>query len=127
MPYSVSKTLKPSGTRSAFTFILCKLPISVSSAVPVFLHREHLRISTQWSSVAILQICADGWQVLSVIARGLRRSPRLGSSQLCCHKQNRSRGGLLGSRKSRRSCPSGGFVVTYEDPRKVLTKLRPNG
>src|SRR5450631_3839250 len=72
MPYSDSKTLKPSGTRSAFTFILCKLPISVSSAVPVFLHREHLRTSTQWSSVAILQICADGWQVLSVIARGLR-------------------------------------------------------
>ena len=87
MPYSVSKTLKPSGTRSAFTFILCKLPISVSSAVPVFLHREHLRTSTQWSSVAILQICADGWQVLSVIARGLRRSPRLGSSQLCRHNQ----------------------------------------
>src|SRR5450755_371843 len=72
MPYSDLKTLKPSGTRSAFTFILCKLPISVSSAVPVFLHREHLRTSTQWSSVAILQICADGWQVLSVIARGLR-------------------------------------------------------
>src|SRR5450755_1648087 len=125
MPYSLSKTLKPSGTRSAFTFILCKLPISVSSAVPVFLHREHLRISTQWSSVAILQICADGWQVLSVIARGLRRSPRLGSSQLCRHNQNRSRGGLLGSRESRRSCPAAASLLHMKDPRKVLTKLRP--
>jgi hypothetical protein len=77
--------------------------------------------------VDILQLCPDGWQVLSVIARGLRRSPRLGSSQLCCHNQTDPEVGSWAHAKAAADDPSGGFFVTHEDPRKVLTKLRPNG
>jgi hypothetical protein len=58
LPYPDSTTRKPSGRLS--TFVSKELPSSESAAVPVFLHRGHLRTSTQWSSVAIREICAYG-------------------------------------------------------------------
>jgi hypothetical protein len=75
--------------------------------------------------VDILQLCPDGWQVLSVISRGLRRSPRLGSSQLCCHNQTDPEVGSWAHAKAAADDPSGGFFVTHEGPQKGPDQIAP--